>query len=194
MAIELVTPTTVTPFTLEEVKDHLRVVGTDDDSYIQELILVMVDVAQAITRRAIYTSTWKLYLDRFPCASEDFELPRPKLQSITSITYKDGSGNLQTVPSSDYQYDAISEPARLRPAPGKTWPVTEAGRMNAVTIEFVAGWVKRWDAPSGLRQAMLYHVAHLFECREPAVVGTIVAKIPNSIEAMYATHRVLRFY
>lgn len=192
MPLQLVTAPVITPFSLAEAKEHLRVFGTEDDFYIQTLIDVVVSAAENITRRSLYTTTWKLILDSFPC--HELLLPRPPLQSVTHIKYYDTDEVQQTVDASNYQVDLISEPARIVLAYSSTWPTPSYGRINSVEIQYVSGWAKRYDLPPGLKQAMLYHLSHLYDVREPAVIGTIVATIPFTLEAMYSPYRVLRFF
>lgn len=192
MQLQLVTPATVTPFTLDEVKEHVRQLSNDDDFYLQTLIDAVISQAENITRRALYTSTWRLYLDCF--TTREILLPRAPLQSVTHLKYYDTAGTQQTLDPALYQVDAVGEPARVAPLQNTFWPVTQYGKLNAVEIEFVAGWEKRFDLPASLRQAMLYHISHMYDVREPVVIGTIQAGIPFTIEAMYAPHRVMRFY
>lgn len=192
MALQLVTAPLITPFSLDEVKEHLRQFTNDDDFYIQSLIDVVGMAAEHITNRSLYTTTWKLFLDRFDC--RQILIPRPPLQSITHIKYYDTAGDLQTISSADYQVDIVSEPARVVPIPSANWPTTEYGKLNAVEIQFVAGYAKRFDLPASLRQAMLYHISHMYDVREPVLVGMSQASVPFTLEAMYAPHRVIRFF
>lgn len=185
-------PSTITPFTLEEVKDHLRQTSSDDDFYIQQLIDVVISAAENITRRALYTSTWKLYLDAF-CGEVYLPMAAP-LQSVTHVKYYDTGGTLTTLDSDDYQVDAIGAPARISPAPTLAWPSIQFGRYNAIEIEYVAGRTKRHDLPPALKQAMLYHISHLYDVREPVVIGTIIANIPHTLMSLYSPYRVLRFF
>lgn len=193
MNLQCVTPPTITPFTLDEAKEHLRVLHNDDDFYIQTLVSAMASIAGDICRRAIYTSTWRLVLDRF--RAREIFLPRPPLQSVTSIAYTDEAGDVITLDTDKYQVDAYSEPARLVPSVYESyWPTTDHDRINSVVVTFVAGWTKRNLIPPGLRQAMLYHLAHLYDVREPVVIGTIAQRIPMTIDALYSPHRVVRFF
>src|SRR4030067_860491 len=84
---------------------------------------------------ALITQTWELYLDAFP--AWEIRVPKPTLQSITSIVYTDTDGILQTLAGSMYLVDNKSEPGRITPAFGEVWPVTRA-QINAVIVRFVA--------------------------------------------------------
>src|SRR5690606_36285460 len=88
--------------------------------------------------------TLTLTLDRFPCGP--IYLPYPPLQSVSSIGYVDPQGVAQTVGVADYQVDINSEPGRLVPAYGTTWPSTQCV-LGAVTIEYVAGYSDVCDVP-----------------------------------------------
>lgn len=192
MVIKVVTPSTITPWLLSEAKDHLRVRHSEDDGYIEMITFAVMSMAEKTTNRSLFTQTIRLYHDCFE--GEEICLPRPVIQSVTSVKYHDSGGTLVTLPNTDYQVDTESSPGRLTPAPNLYWPYVQPGRVNAVEIEYVAGWSSRGQLPPALRQAMLYHLAHLYGTREPAVIGTIVATIPYTIQTMYAPFRVWGFY
>lgn len=63
--------------------------------------------------------------------------PRAPLQSVTSITYADVSGNAQVMPPSNYVV-TTGAPGRVAPAFGQIWPVT-LPVIGAVTYRVVAG-------------------------------------------------------
>lgn len=193
MALELVTPPVVEPISLSEAKLHLRVDVPDDDAYITSLIVAARQQAESITRRAFVTQTYKLTMDAFPCGP--IYLPRPPLQSVSSITYVDTAGVTQTWSASDYQVEAtggpFAPPGRVAPAYGQSYPATRAV-FGAVTITFVAGYGSQAsDVPQAIRQAILLVLGHWYEHRELAVVGTSVVELPRSAEWLLSPYRVL---
>src|SRR3990172_9167653 len=66
-------------------------------------------------------------------------LQKPKLQSITSITYIDTAGATQTWTSTLYEADIKSDIGKVRPVSGESYPSTD-DIYNAVTIKFKAGY------------------------------------------------------
>jgi len=124
------------PLHVEDAKLHLRVTETDSDALIRSLITAALGYAEMFTRRQFVTATLRLTLDAFPAV---IRLPRPPLASVTSIQYTDIDGVTQTLSSSDYQVDGRSEPARIQPAYGESWPSTRR-ELNAVTVTYVAGY------------------------------------------------------
>lgn len=192
MPLQTVTARTLMPFSLSEAKEHLRVLDDNDDFYIQSLIPRIATIAEQMTRRTLYSTTYKLITDCFP--SKEIFLPKPPLRSITHIKYYDFNNVQRTIDAADYQVDTISEPGRIVPAPALAWPSPMPGKINSVEIQFVAGWEKRYDIPDELMQAMLYHLSYSYDVREPVVIGTIQAELPFNLMAMYSLQRVLRFF
>lgn len=189
MPLSEVTAPTYEPLGLQEVKDHLRVTHSDQDALISELIPAARRFAEGYTRRALITQTWDLLLDRFP---KLIELPRPPLQSVTSIAYVDATGTSQTLDAANYQIDAVSAPARVAPSYGNIWPQTYA-EMNVVTVRYVAGYGDAGgDVPAGIRQAMLMLIGHLYENPEATISGTIIARVPMGVEYLLDPYRVMK--
>ena len=165
--LRLVSGATLLPLTVGELRGWLR---EDDDwqnDVIVSLLRAATELVETMSGRQLLSATWELVLDRFPSDGVIW-LPRPPLQSVTSVTYIDPAGATQTVALSDYLIDTASEPGRLTPAPGRQWPVTEEGRTNAVTVRYVAGWNDPSAVPEAARQAVRLLVAHWYEHREAA--------------------------
>ena len=74
---------------------------------------------------------------------------------MTSIQYVDDAGDTQTLSTSLYQVDTKSQPGRIIPAYGESWPTVRSDTLNAVTVNFVAGYGDDpEDVPAGLRHAV----------------------------------------
>lgn len=193
MALELYTGPTVEPLTATEAKQHLRVDHTDDDTLIESLIKAARRSAEVFQGRSYLTQTWKMYLDTFPC-DKCIYLPFPPLQSVSSITYIDGNGDVQTLATSQYQVDAKSQPGRVILEPGYSWPATESGRVNAVIITFVAGYgATSASVPENIRHAIRLILGDMYTQRENTVVGSSVNQIPQSAKILLWQDRNFNF-
>lgn len=194
MRIVEVTAPTIEPLTLTEAKKHLIVETTDDDVYINSLIKAARRQVETITRRALITQTWDLYLDDFPGWDGYIEVPKGTLQSVTSITYVDENGTSQTLSSSNYQVSTAGAPGRITPAYELDWPVTR-DIMDAVIIRFVAGYGdSASDVPDDIRHAMKMIISNMYDNREPVIIGTTASIMPMGVDSLLATHRVRTFY
>lgn len=161
MSSKLITPPSTEIITLSEAKAHLRVVGTDDDGYINTLITAAREVCEISSGQAMVTQTWRTTLDSFPSA---IELTMTPVQSVSSIKYLDISGNLQTLNPSNYTLDNSSDYKShwVVPSYGYTWPDTY-DVINAVQVEYIAGFT---TIPQSYKHWMLTVIAHLYRNRE----------------------------
>lgn len=178
------------PITLAEAKDHLRVTNALNDTIITTQIVAAREYAEEHCSRAFIEQTFELYLDAFP--GEEIMLPRPPLLSVTTVQYLDTAGVQQTLPPADYKVDAISEPAELVAAYGKSWP---AGRVerNAVVITYKAGYGTVAAAvPQPIKQAMLLLIGEMYERREEAIVGASVTPNVLSARALLMPYRIVQ--
>lgn len=196
MAIRLITPPAVEPITLTEAKEHLRVDHTADDDLITAMIVAARTSCENWTARAFITQTWELVIDDFP--TTEIMLPRPPLQSVTSIKYDDGAGVEQTLGIDQYDVDTVNQPGWVVPVTSG-WPTGVWQGINSVRIRYVAGYTPGTDSPIDLAAnvpgsiiaAIKLTLGQLYEQREDIVVGTIVNKVPvNSVEYLLRQHRV----
>jgi uncharacterized phiE125 gp8 family phage protein len=195
MSIEITVLPTEEPVTLTEAKAHLRVTGTDDDTYITSLISAARQRAETYISRAICEQTLAYSLDAFPT---EFALPRAPVSSITSITYTDEDGNTgQVLSDSLYQSNIVgSADNKISPAVNQSWPSTQSSTYNAVTVTYVAGWDNPTASPivrplpTPIKQGILLMIGEMYENREESVVGLPVFKMPTTSAALLAPFRL----
>lgn len=136
---------TFEPLTVTEAREFCRIDDDSQDTTLATCIKAARERIETETRRAICTQTIRVTLDKFPRGDDDDRddfaiiLPRPPLQSVSSITYIDTTGTVQTLATDRYTVDSYSEPGRIVPAYGYSWPSTR-DVPNAVTITFIAGY------------------------------------------------------
>jgi uncharacterized phiE125 gp8 family phage protein len=199
MALRMIVAPAVQPLTLEEVKQHLRVDYTDSDSIISayiEAATSYVEGEHSFTGRALVTQTWELVIDHFPV--HEIKIPLPPLQSIDSIKYDDTAGDEQTLATTQYYVDDVSEPAWVVPIVGG-WPTAVLDAINSVRIRFTAGYPATTDSPpdlrgnipSAIKQAMLLHIGSFHEHREEQIVGLTTMQLPFAAENLLRPWRVV---
>ncbi len=182
---------TIEPVTLAEAKDHLRVTAEDttQDVIVQSLIPRARATIEDQTLRQLLAATYRRSFGCWP--RERIDLPRPPLQSVTSITYVDLNGVTQTLPTTEYQVVDDPEGAYIVPAYLKVWPVPRY-QPEAVVVTFVAGYENAAAVPGPLRQAVLLLVEHLFIQTSPVVdTGAVPQELPWTIKQLIAPYVVL---
>ncbi len=155
---------------------------TTHDDHLTRLIRVATSDVERHTRRALITQTWKLVLREFPQYSAinrtKVYLPRPPLQSVTSVVYVDDNGSTQTLAGSEYQVNDDSYPAYIEPAFGKSWPTLRPETAEAVAITYVAGFGNSsTNIPAQYQNLIFELVAFRFMNR-----GDVDQQIPRHIK------------
>lgn len=128
----------IEPVSVSLFKLHARLGDCADEDLIYERYLKHGrSMVETDLQRALITQTWQLQMDRFPCW--EIEARICPLMSVTGIVYVAADGTSTTIPASDYIVNTASEPGRIVPSYGKTWPVARC-QENAVTVTFTAGY------------------------------------------------------
>ena len=179
-ALQRTVPPASMPVTLAEVKASARVTHSYQDTMLTSLILAAVEAIEDDCNRAIITQTWKLTADYL----SDTIIPRPPLQSISSIKYINENGEQQTLASTVYQVDTAHEPGKVSTLPGQMWAMTGIGYKNAVEVTFIAGYgLTSASVPEKIRQAIIALVVHWYD-------KGISEVIPDGIRRALDNYRV----
>jgi uncharacterized phiE125 gp8 family phage protein len=184
---KLVTAPAIEPVTTAEAKAHLRVDISDDDTYIDTLIVAAREWAEGYTNRAFITQTWRA---SFPTFCNPIELRRPPLLSITGITYVDTAGATQTLATTVYSVDTDSAPGLVTLGYDQVWPSIQGGH-NGVKVTYTAGYgATAASVPAKFKHAIKILVSHWYEIREPVIVGQSVSNVPMSAKHLLLQSRV----
>jgi uncharacterized phiE125 gp8 family phage protein len=184
MRFQLSSGPAIEPVTEADLVSHCQIGELPDDQVGRARVMLSAARQWVENRihRQLITATWVGYLDTFESVVQiEDKLP---IKTISSITYYDSTDTLQTLSSSLYQTDLVSEncPPRIEPISGQSWPSTY-DRYNAVTITFTAGYGStRESVPLGIRHAILMVAADWWANREETVIGTINSKLANGVE------------
>ena len=164
--------------------------NTTADPLLGTLIASARAAAEQELHRALITQTLDAYFDGFPAVSP-YEIKLPPLSSVTAITYTDTNGATQTLAADQYLVDATSQPARIAPAYGCSWPSTRA-QSNAVKVRFVAGYGAAAAVPQCVKTWMLMRIATLWENRSALIVGSggLIEIPPCFIDSLLDPERV----
>lgn len=176
---ELVTAATDYPVTVEDVREHCRVDINDDDGKLMAFIDAATSYCQRFLDRQLMTATFDIRL-RGWWSGEQF-LPRPPLQSITSVKYYDTSGTLTTLSSAYYVVRTPTYgPGSIELAPDYVWPTFQS-REYPVVVRIVAGYSSAAAVPESTKNAIYMLIDYFNENR-----GNLAQPIPKAIDALLA--------
>jgi uncharacterized phiE125 gp8 family phage protein len=154
----------------DPVTGYLALATTAEEPLIESLITAARRQLERTLGVAFLEQTFELALDRFPCVTPvdpwgALVLPRPPLQSVTSITYVLPDGSTAVWDSANYVVDTAAWPGQITPAYGVTWPDIRY-QPNAILVRYVAGFADADHVPDDWKQAIRAAVASLYEHRE----------------------------
>lgn len=131
--INVITPPQIEPVNITDVRKFTRINFTTDDQILLPMIKAARQRIEGYLRRALITQTVELILDWGPAW---IELPRPPLQSVTSIQCMGLNNELVTADPASYYVVTGARLVGLNPS--SVWPVhiTPAGWR----CTFVAGY------------------------------------------------------
>lgn len=196
-SVAVKTPAAAEPLTLAEAKLHLRVDADEDNDLITALIVAAREFTENYCRRSWVRRTLELRLD---CFRGEILLPRGPVSSIVNVNYVDAGGNLAVVGAGIYQSDLYAVVPRVCPVLGATWPVTKTGSLNAVTVEYVAGYAPSDDSPTdharnvpaAAKAAMKLLIGGWYQNREH-VVASAPAVVPMAVKSLLAALEIRDF-
>lgn len=181
-AVTYVTTATASPVSLEEFKLHAHIDGNDENESLETYINAATRAAQQRLDKQLCTATLRVTMDRFPCATrhnpeQAIYVPRAPLVSVTSIGYVGTEGSTFTMASTDYIVDNQSQPGRITPRYGDTWPDSRE-QINAVNVVYTAGYGGQYDVPDTIRQWIQVMAAYWYRNRESVNIGNIANELP----------------
>lgn len=176
------------PVTLAEVKAHLKLTHSSEDTMLGGLIRAAREEVERSTGLALIDQTWRMLVDTWPSQGCIF-LPKSPLREILAITAFGTEGEASLIDPADYQVDLLSRPARLhfdkRPEPLRMF--------NGIEIDFLAGHGEAGtDVPDLLKRAILVLVAHWYEFRAGYGPTDQPVSYPQNYDRLISGYRTRR--
>jgi uncharacterized phiE125 gp8 family phage protein len=174
--LSLVTAPVEEPVTVAEAKVHCRVSHDADDA----LYAVWIGAARRLIEEEagvrLVNQTWRLSLDDWPAGGE-IKIPIGPVVSVSTLKYLDDDATLTTlVADTDYLTALGRRPPVVYCHPDESWPSVAVGRLDAVRLEFVAGYgASAASVPETAKNAILLTVGYWDSNRgddeDPAKLG-----------------------
>lgn len=187
MGLKVIAVTGAEPVSLSDVTNWIRYTGTLQNSVITSLITAAIAEVENWTNKTVVEKDYQLTQQQF---TSIINFPVSTVQSITSIQYLDSEDNLQTVASSVYGLDNISEINQVfQKNTGTGFPFSN-GEPNSVQINFTSSF--NGDVvPEDTKTAIKIIVAHMYEERE--AYSTEAMRVNPAIENLLNIQAVYRF-
>lgn len=173
------------PLTLPEAKAHLRVDGSDEDTLIGAYLTAARTYYEQAIWRPLVTQTLGYQLHQWPYC-DHLALPRPPLQSVTTVAYVDSTGGANTFAASNYNVYANGDVGVIYLKDGSNWPSATLQPGPSITVTYVAGYGDAEDVFELDKQAIRLILGHFYENREDviAIQGISVAQLPMAVRSI----------
>jgi len=195
MSLELIADSVIEPISYQQVLTHLRINPYDEEideasvEYIETLITAVRQDVESFTSRALITQTWKYYMNVWP-EGNYIDIPKPPLQSVTSITALTEAEVAAVFDEVYYHVDTKSQPGKIILAADESWPTETLYAMNPIQIIFVCGYGSLAESvPKRIIQAMLLQISDLYENRETIIIGKGFQRL-DTVERLLWPYRV----
>ena len=162
MGLKVITEPATEPVTLVEASLFIRYTQSLQNNVITALITAARLDVENWTNRTLVTTTYEYYLENF---CNEMQIPTSTVNSITSITYIDSSGDTQTLAEEVYGFDNVSSINTVFLKPEQSFPDVQV-QPNAVKITFPAGYGNAAAVPENLKTVIKMRVGELYEHRE----------------------------
>ena len=184
---KVVTPPTSEPVTVYDLQSQMNQDLVDDGGKYTRVLAAAREMFEADSGVSLMTTVWASYIDHFPWYQESYDrrtvkLFRGPVQSVNSITYIDSAGTLVTMDTSKYQVDTARTPSRIMPLFGQAWPVVKFSTVNAITVNFTAGFASQSLVPKKAIQAILMLAGYWVE--NPTMLGQVGGDITKAYESL----------
>lgn len=153
----VVTPATIAPAALTELKDWLGITASGDDAQLTQLLRASLDACEH------FTGTMPLQQDceeMLPASSDWQVLAARPVQAIAGVFGLPADGPRFALPASDYEVDLGADgTGSVR--------VGNPGSAGRIVVSLAAGLAASWTAlPDGLRHGVLRLAAFQYRSRE----------------------------
>lgn len=181
MALTRITGPAFPVVSLAEIKAHARVLHSDDDTLLEQLVAAAADHlngSTGILGMCLASQEWELSYDQFPAGP--IKLPLGPVLSVDEVTYLNEAGSAVTLSPLDYEIDLTNGDGWV--APVDSWPAT-GSYLNAARIAFTAGHATAADVPAALRVAVMMLAGHWYNNREGQ------GELPASVDALVMPYK-----
>lgn len=174
-----------TIITVADLKAHMRVTHTQEDTYISALRSAAISWVEEHCNIKLGSYTARGYLAGF----YNSYIPIGPVTAISEVKYQTTSDktydNLDTLAAGLWFTDEISKPARIA---FRDYPNVYEYALTPVVVTFTAGYT---TMPDPVLQAIRLLVAHMYENRQEEVTGTITTRLKFGLEALLNPFRVI---
>ncbi len=168
-----------------DLKTHLRITYTDDDSYIAALEKAAVQRLEEFANIFLLETTLRQYGNSFNDLNILFK--SPIVNGTFDVKYK-SSGSWVSFGSSCELVQHI-KPPRIYPNDNVTIPDAD-DVFQAWRADYIVGYSAAANIPDPIIQAIKITVSDMYENRQSVIVGKTVSEIPRTAQYLINPYKI----
>lgn len=175
---------------LDEAKEHLRILGTDQDSLVTDYLHSAIQWAETRTERNFASSVYQL---RLVPQDVTLELPIPDFKEITKIEIKTGS-TLTTIYQKDPLVGTLSDYVEVDDFPNPAELTISTDNISSdVDYLIITASFGVTSLPDDIKSAIKLLLGHLYRNESEVVTGTIASQMPQGAETILSLNTFKRY-
>lgn len=184
------------PVTVAELKTHLKITHSDEDTYLEGLIKTCRLTLEQYTQRIWCNCQLQLSMPDF--TYRWCELPYAADNTVVaSVKYKDEDGVETTIASTEYNVITEYSPAIIKFKSSFSTPSVNLYEGAAVKITYTTGAASAAGIGDNFKYALLLYAAYLYENREAMPYGVATrnapATLPMVVQNLLVSERIHGF-
>lgn len=177
----IVTPATLAPIALSDLKDWLGITTSGDDAQLAALLRAALDACEQFTGLMPLQQVCEELL---PVAGGWLTLGARPVQAIALVEGIPAEGSRFILPAADYEI-------ALDHGGGGKVRISNPGSAGRIAVRFTAGLAAGWTGlAESLRHGVLRLAAHQYRSREDGMAGAAIP--PAAVAALWRPWRRLR--
>tara|TARA_R100000655_G_scaffold70678_4_gene108963 strand:+ start:1002 stop:1571 length:570 start_codon:yes stop_codon:yes gene_type:complete len=183
--LQISTPNTTQVVSTADLKTHLRITFSNDDTYIETLAMAAQQTLEKFCNIFLLETECNQY--GFEISDLEILFKSPILSTFTPVLYVNQSASW--VAQSGVEFITNSKPARMY-LNNTTIDTPDTNVTQKYKVNYKVGYDSASDIPKPLIQAIKIIVADMYENRQSVIVGKTVAEIPKTAEYLMQNYKV----
>ncbi len=181
MIANLVKKTNETIVSIEEAKQHLRILHTHEDFYLNSLLSVITTSIENELDKDLVDTLYQLSIFSKVNEGDEIYFPNAPIYNVTQVVVKNGN---TVIDSTDYEYSNSDEYIKFSLLPSE---------YTSILISYKKGFENSLDLPTPIKQAALLMLSDLYLYRGSIIVGKTVMILEKSIQRLLQPYRNIKF-
>lgn len=167
---------------LEEAKQHLRILHTHEDIYIYSLLQVVTDSVENELDKDLVDTEYTLSIYEKIDVNEEIYFPNSPIYNVIDVKVYNGNTVIDSI---EYSYINSDEYIKFSNLPES---------YTRIEITYKKGFENADDLPTAIKQAGLILLTDLYQFRGSLIVGKSIVSLDKTLQRLLQPYKQVRFF